>query len=298
MDETLLKKLAKPMLVCAPLIWGSTFFMIKDALDDVDALFMLAFRFTLAAVLLAAVFWRRWRDMDLVYLWQGGLLGLLMGAAYILQTFGLMGTTPGKNAFFTAVYCVIVPFLYWGVDRLRPSRFNVLAALLCIGGIGLVSWDGGIALTRGDVLTLCGGFIYACHIVAVAKFSQGRDAVLLSILQFGSAALCFAVGTAVTQGVPAGGLSPNAWLVLLYLAVFGTTIGQLFQNVGQKYTDPSSAALLLALEAPFGVMFSVAFGAETPGGLMYLGFGLIFLAVVCSETQFQFLRRGAGKAGE
>ena len=107
MDETLLKKLAKPMLVCAPLIWGSTFFMIKDALDDVDALFMLAFRFTLAAVLLAAVFWRRWRDMDLVYLWQGGLLGLLMGAAYILQTFGLMGTTPGKNAFFTAVYCVI-----------------------------------------------------------------------------------------------------------------------------------------------------------------------------------------------
>jgi len=258
----------------------------------------MAFRFGFAAVLLGLVFWKRWKTIDRSYWWRGGLLGLFMFLAYSVQNYGLMDTTPGKNAFFTAVYCVIVPFLYWGVDRLRPSRFNVLAALLCIGGIGLVSWDGGIALTRGDVLTLCGGFIYACHIVAVAKFSQGRDAVLLSILQFGSAALCFAVGTAVTQGVPAGGLSPNAWLVLLYLAVFGTTIGQLFQNVGQKYTDPSSAALLLALEAPFGVMFSVAFGAETPGGLMYLGFGLIFLAVVCSETQFQFLRRGAGKAGE
>ncbi len=158
MDETLLKKLAKPMLVCAPLIWGSTFFMIKDALDDVDALFMLAFRFTLAAVLLAAVFWRRWRDMDLVYLWQGGLLGLLMGAAYILQTFGLMGTTPGKNAFFTAVYCVIVPFLYWAVDRKRPTRWNVLAALLSVTGIGLVSWDGGgLTIAAGDVLTLCAG---------------------------------------------------------------------------------------------------------------------------------------------
>lgn len=298
MNETMMKKLAKPMIVCATLIWGSTFFILKDALDDVDLMFLMAFRFGFAAVLLGLVFWKRWKTIDRSYWWRGGLLGLFMFLAYSVQNYGLMDTTPGKNAFFTAVYCVIVPFLYWGVDRLRPSRFNVLAALLCIGGIGLVSWDGGIALTRGDVLTLCGGFIYACHIVAVAKFSQGRDAVLLSILQFGSAALCFAVGTAVTQGVPAGGLSPNAWLVLLYLAVFGTTIGQLFQNVGQKYTDPSAAALLLALEAPFGVMFSVAFGAETPGGLMYLGFGLIFLAVVCSETQFQFLRRGAGKAGE
>ena len=298
MNEAVMKKLAKPMIVCATLIWGSTFFILKDALDNVDLMFLMAFRFGFAAVLLGLVFWKRWKTIDRSYWWRGGLLGLFMFLAYSVQNYGLMDTTPGKNAFFTAVYCVIVPFLYWGVDRLRPSRFNVLAALLCIGGIGLVSWDGGIALTRGDVLTLCGGFIYACHIVAVAKFSQGRDAVLLSILQFGSAALCFAVGTAVTQGVPAGGLSPNAWLVLLYLAVFGTTIGQLFQNVGQKYTDPSSAALLLALEAPFGVMFSVAFGAETPGGLMYLGFGLIFLAVVCSETQFQFLRRGAGKAGE
>ena len=298
MNETMMKKLAKPMIVCATLIWGSTFFILKDALDNVDLMFLMAFRFGFAAVLLGLVFWKRWKTIDRSYWWRGGLLGLFMFLAYSVQNYGLMDTTPGKNAFFTAVYCVIVPFLYWGVDRLRPSRFNVLAALLCIGGIGLVSWDGGIALTRGDVLTLCGGFIYACHIVAVAKVAQGRDAVLLSSLQFGSAALCFAVGTAFTQGVPAGGLSPNAWLVLLYLAVFGTTIGQLFQNVGQKYTDPSSAALLLALEAPFGVMFSVAFGAETPGGLMYLGFGLIFLAVVCSETQFQFLRRGAGKAGE
>ena len=77
MNETMLKKLAKPMLVCAPVIWGSTFFMIKDALDDVDALFMLAFRFTLAAALLAAVFWRRWKGMDRAYVWQGAVLGLL-----------------------------------------------------------------------------------------------------------------------------------------------------------------------------------------------------------------------------
>lgn len=291
MNEAVLKKLAKPMIVCATLIWGSTFFMIKDAVDDVEPMFMLAFRFSLAAVVLAVVFWRRWKDMDLRYLWQGAVLGLLLGAAYIIQLFGLMGTTPGKNAFFTAVYCVIVPFLYWAVDRKRPSRWNVLAALLSVTGIGLVSWDGGLPLALGDVLTLIAGFFLACHIIAVAKFSGGRDIFLLTILQFAMVALMCWVGTAFTRGVPVNGLPSYAWWVLLYLAIGSTAVALLFQNVGQKYTEPASAALLLSLEAPFGVMFSVLFGAERPTPLMYLGFCVIFTAMVCSETQFKFLRK-------
>ena len=290
MNEAVLKKLAKPMIVCATLIWGSTFFIMKDTLDDVDVLFLLAFRFTLAAVLLALVFWRRWKGMDLAYLWQGGVLGLLLGGAYIIQTFGLAGTTPGKNAFFTTVYCVIVPFLHWVVDKLRPSRYNVLAAVLCVAGIGFVSWDGGLALTAGDMLTLVSGFIYACHIVAVAKFAGGRDIFLLTVIQFAACALLCWAGTVCTHGFPVGGLPARAWLVLLYLAVAATSLGLLFQNVGQKYTDPASAAVLLSLEAPFGVLFSVLFGGERPTPLMYLGFALIFTAVVCSETQFKFLR--------
>lgn len=290
MNETVLKKLAKPMIVCATLIWGTTFFIMKDALDHVDTMFLLAFRFTLAAALLAMAFWKRWRHMDLRCLWQGAVLGLFMFAAYAVQTYGLMETTPGKNAFFTAVYCVIVPFLYWVVDRLRPTRYNVLAALLCVAGIGLVSWDGGLALTMGDLLTLCSGFLYACHIVAVSKFSKEQDIFLLTVIQFAVMALCSWAGVLFTHGFPSEGLPMRAWWVLVYLAIAATSLGLLFQNVGQKYTDPSSASVLLALEAPFGVAFSVLFGAESPAPLMYLGFFLIFIAVVCSETQFRFFR--------
>ena len=291
MNENTLKKLAKPMIVLATLIWGSTFFILKDTLDDVDLMFLLAFRFTLAAGILALVFWRRWKGLDLGCVWRGGAMGALLFAAYAVQNYGLMDTTPGKNAFFTAVYCVIVHFLYWGVDKLPPTRWNVLAAVLCVAGIGLVSWDGGVSLTGGDLLTLCGGLLYACHIVAVSKFSQGRDIFLLTVLQFAVTAACCWVGTLFTRGLPVDGLPARAWWVLLYLAVAATALALLFQNVGQKYTDPSSAALLLALEAPFGVAFSVLFGAESPAPLMYLGFFLIFLAIVCSETQFKFLRR-------
>ncbi len=291
MHDNLLKKLAKPMIVAATLIWGSSFFIMKDTLDHVDTMFLLAFRFSFATVLLSLVFWKRWKGIDPSYWWRGGLMGLFLCAAYIVQTYGLKGTTPGKNAFFTAVYCVIVPFLYWAVDKKRPDRFNVLAALLCIAGIGLVSWDGGFSLNWGDWLTLICGFLYACHIIAVAKFSQGRDIVILTVIQFGAAAVICWLGTFITRGFPAEGLPARAWVSLLYLAIAATSLGLLFQNIGQKYTAPSSAALLLSLEAPFGVAFSVIFTDESPNAFMYLGFVLIFLAVICSETKFSFLKK-------
>lgn len=288
MSDVLLKKLARPLIVVATVIWGSTFFILKDTLNDVSVYFMLAFRFSVAAVVLALVFWKRWRDFDKSYLLAGGVMGTLLFLAYAVQNFGLVGTTPGKNAFFTAVYCVIVPFLYWIVNRVRPDRYNVLAAVLCLAGIGFVSWDGGFALSGGDALTLIGGLMYACHIVAVSHFSKGKDIFLLTTLQFAGVALWAWICTVFTGGLPAGGLPTRAWLVLLYLAIAATALALLFQNVGQKYTDPSSAAVLLALEAPFGVLFSIVFAGERPTASMIFGFLLIFVSIICSETKFSF----------
>ena len=297
-DASPLSRLAKPMILLATLIWGSTFFILKDTLDDVSVFFMLAFRFTLAAVILALVFRKRWKGLDKSYLAGGGLMGLLLFCAYAVQNYGLTGTTPGKNAFFTAIYCVIVPFLYWAVDRTRPDRFNVLAAVLCVAGIGFVSWDGAFSLSGGDLLTLLGGLFYACHIVVVSHFAKGRDIFILTTLQFAVVGLLAWISTGVTGGLPAGGLPSRAWLVLLYLAIAATAVALLFQNVGQKYTDPSSAAVLLSLEAPFGVAFSMAFGGERPTAAMLVGFALIFFAVVCSETKLDFLRKKPAKQAE
>ena len=98
MNETMMKKLAKPMIVCATLIWGSTFFILKDALDNVDLMFLMAFRFGFAAVLLGLVFWKRWKTIDRSYWWRGGLLGLFMFLAYSVQNYGLMDTTPDRKS--------------------------------------------------------------------------------------------------------------------------------------------------------------------------------------------------------
>ena len=103
--------LAKAALLVATLIWGSTFIIFKDAMNGLPPLFILAFRYLVATVILSAVFFKKLRLINKTYLWQGAVLGVFLAAAYIFQTYGLQGTTPGKNAFLTAVYCVLVPFV-------------------------------------------------------------------------------------------------------------------------------------------------------------------------------------------
>ena len=293
-ENSVLSKLASPLIVLATIIWGSSFVVMKSSVDVLPTFWLLAIRFSFAAIVLAVVFWKQWRLLDRQYLVGGTVMGFCLFVAYAFQTFGLEQTTSGKNAFFTAVYCVIVPFLYWAIAHRRPDRYNVLAAFLCIAGIALVSVTGenATAFNMGDILTLIGGFFFACHIVAVAKYSEGRDIFLLTTLQFASFAIFSWIGALFASPAPNPAVFDCSLIFgLAYLVIFASCGALLFQNIGQKYTAPATAAVLLSLEAPFGVFFSILFADERPTPLMFVGFALIFIAVVCSETKFSFLRK-------
>ena len=291
MNEKMMRRLAKPMLFAAAFIWGSSFFIMKDALDALPVQYLLAIRFTAGAVLLGLLCWKKWRIFTPDYLWRGAVIGGFLYLAYSVQTYGLALTTPSKNAFLTAVYCVLVPFLYWAFAGVRPDRYNVIAAVLCVAGVGLVSLTGDLTVNPGDGLTLVSAVFYASHIVAVAKVSAGKDIYLLTVFQFAFSGLYAWIGGAFTETFPAQALvRPEVVLPLVYLAVMATTAALLFQNVGQGWSDPASASVILSLESVFGVLCSVAFAGDQVSGKMLLGFALIFVAVVCSETKFSFMR--------
>ncbi len=292
MAEKWMKKLAKPMLFAAAFIWGSSFFVMKNSLDALPVQYLLALRFTTGAVLLGLLCGKHWRSLRADYLWQGAVMGVLMYLAYSVQTYGLALTTPSKNAFLTTIYCVIVPFFYWWLGGVRPDRYNLSAALLCVAGIGLVSLSGDLTVNAGDALTLASAVFYAAHMVAVSRFSQGKNVMLLTVCQFAVSALCAWVGGALTETFPAAALGDRAVVLpLLYLAVMATTVALLFQNMGQANSDPVSASVILSLESVFGVLCSVLFAHDQVTVRMGIGFAMIFAAVVCSETKLSFLRR-------
>lgn len=285
MNKKTVTAFAKLALLIATIIWGSSFFIMKNTLDSIGSFYLLAIRFSVASVLLGIIFMPRFKKTDKGYLRGGAVMGVLLGLAYAVQTIGLKFTTPGKNAFLTASYCLMVPFLYWAVAKRKPDKYNIFAAVVCIAGIGFVSLgsgEGGVNI--GDLLTLASGFFYACHIIAVNKAAEGRDIILLTVIQFITSAVMFWLCGALTESFPHE-IQKEMVVSLAYLGVMCTAAALLLQNIGQKFTPPSQASLILSLEAVFGVAFSVAFADEHLTPQLIFGFGLIFVALVVSEVK-------------
>ena len=277
-------------LIGCTFLWGTSFVVLKSALDDMPTLWILAIRFSGAALLMMLFGIRRLRDLDFGY-WKGGaVMGTLLAAAYIIQTYGLLYTTPGKTAFLTATYCVLVPFLWWLFRRQKPERSNLIAALICFVGIGLVSLQEHLTVNPGDLITIFCGLFYGLHIIATSLNAENRDPVLLSMVQFlTAAALCFLLaplGAPFPAHVPA-----DTWIRILYLCVMCTGVCFLLQTIGQKYTPPNEVAIFLTLESVFGAAISVLFFHEKLTLQVFCGFVLIFLAVLISETKPAFFHK-------
>lgn len=279
--------LPKLALFSAAFIWGSSFFIMKNTVDIYPPFFVISFRVTVSFIFLSIIFWKKYREINFDYLWKGAVIGFFLFMGYCSQTIGITDTTPGKNAFLTAIYCVIVPFLFWIVDKSKPDIYNFMAAIICIAGIGMVSLTGNFTIGFGDAYTLVGGFLFASHIVAVAKLGKGKDAIIITILQFGYASIFSWIAGLTLEPFPPE-WSMDSLGVFIYLSVVVTAIAFLFQNIGQKYTHPSAAAIILSLESVFGVLFSVIFYKEQLTLRLIIGFILIFAAVIISETKLSF----------
>ena len=285
------KRLAFAALIAMTFIWGTSFVILKNTLESISTLYILAVRFTGAALIMAVFGAREWRKADRKYLIGGALMGACMFVAYVFQTYGLVYTTPGKNAFLTTTYCVIVPFLCWLIRGRKPDGWNIAAAVLCVIGVGLISLDAKLSVNKGDILTVICGLFYALHIIVSAAYVRGRSVILLTAVQFGTAAVLSWISAVMFAPAPSGAPA-SAWLSVAYLCIMCTAVCFGLQAFGQKYSPPSQTAVIMTLESVFGAAISVVFFNEKLTLKIFLGFAAMFIAVLISETKLSFLRRG------
>ncbi|MCD7892441.1 MAG: DMT family transporter [Erysipelotrichaceae bacterium] len=287
-------KLKGPLyLLTAALIWGSSFIVMKNAVDFITPAILLLIRFIIASFILSMLFFKQIISFSKDKIIGCLLTGFCLYIAYYVQTWGLAYTTPGKNAFLTAVYCAIVPFLSWLIDQQRPSLYHFIAAFICVLGIGFVSLDN-FSIQIGDLLTLIAGFLYAIHIMMTQHFSKDVDGKAFTTFQFyGATLLAFVFSLFFEDLSIIKTIQPTIFLQIFYLAFFATAITMLCQTLGQKYTNECYASLILSLESVFGVIFSIIFYHEVLTLKMFIGFTFIFIAIVISQTQLSFLRRSA-----
>ena len=280
------------LLTLSTLIWGTTFLLLKNTLDSLPVMFVLFARFFTSAAVLFALFSKRLLKMSKRTLRNGLRLGVVLATAYLFQTYGLKGVTPGENAFLTSTYTVMVPFMGWIAFRRRPDAYSFIAAALCIVGIGCVAFYDGVNVTVGigQILTLVCAVFYGLQIIIISASGETDDPICLLFVQLLVVGCVCGVGTlAFEVGRAPMSFEKDSVLCLVYLTLIGTLVAQGGQLIGQKYVSASHASLLLSFESVFGLLFSVLFGTERLTLVSCIGFALVFLSVIVSETKLQFL---------
>lgn len=277
-------------LLLVAIIWGSSFVVIKNALDYINPVYILVLRFALSSVLMAFVFWKRFRKINKEDIKAGAIIGFFLFLAFLTQTIGLKYTTVSKQAFITASYVVIVPFFYWGITKKKPDIYEFVAAILCLIGIGLLSLEEGLSINLGDGLTMVCAVFFALHIISIEYFAKDHDPIILTIVQFAVAAILSFIVVLIFN-IKLGSFGKEVGFSILYVAVVSTLIAFGIQNVAQKYTSSTHTAIILSMESVFGSIFSVLLLGDKLTVKLFLGCLIVLLSILTAETKWNFLRK-------
>lgn len=277
----------KALMVVATAIWGLGTVVVKSTVEDLTPAWIVGIRFFAAGLLLGLIMAPKVkRRLDASHIKTGAVLGILLFLSYWTNTLGLTDTTASNSAFLTTFYVIIIPFMNWVITKRRPTRFTLIAAILCLTGLGFVAYGGGsgFSLRFGDLVTLGSAVFLSLHVIATAQVAEGHSVTVLTIVQF-----LVAGSIGVLMGAIAGPMpdfpsfSAETWMSLAFLAAFASCVALLLQNLGVAHTEPVQASLFLSLESVFGVLFAVILLGEMPTSATYLGFVLIFAGIMFSE---------------
>lgn len=277
-------------LLLTAMIWGSALVAQSVSMDLIGPFTFQCMRSILGALVLLpviAVFSRREdgaagaaggrRDQ-----WVGGLLcGCVFFVAGSLQQIGLCYTSPGKAGFITALYIVLVPIA--GIFFGKRAGWNVwTGVLLALVGLYLLCVTESLSIGLGDLLVFFSSIAFAAHILVIDHYSPKVDGVKLSCMQFAVNAVLSGVGMLLFEQ-PSPGAIAACWLPICYTGILSCGLAYTLQIIGQKYTDPTIASLLLSLESVFSVLFGWLLLREGLSLRELAGCVLMFAAIMLAQ---------------
>jgi drug/metabolite transporter (DMT)-like permease len=241
-------------LMAIAAIWGSAFLSMKGTLERLDVNSFLAWRFTIATLLLIAIRPSVLKKIDLPFLKKGVILGLFLSSGYIFQSFGLTLTTVSNTGFITGLYVVLTPIVAAVILRKNITLVEWFAVLVATVGLALLSFNG-FKFGIGEFLVLVSALLFAFHIVGLGEWSKGLDTYALTVLQLGTCALVTFIASFKSgfKAPPDSGV----WFSIIYTAIFATALAFIVQTWAQSFIAPSTVAVILAAEVVFAAGFGI-----------------------------------------
>ncbi len=260
-------------------VWGGSFVIMKDSLEQQDVYSFLSSRFLLASLLMFLYRPNVFKGLNSKFIRRAILAGLLLGGGYIFQTLGLAKTTVSNTGFITGLYLIFTPLISLAILKRHVLPIQWAAVVIATAGLFLISYNG-ISIGLGETLVLISAFLYGAHFVALGEWSDGGNTYALTLIQI------MTVGALATICALINGyqIAPNGavWLSILFTAFFATFLAFLVQTKAQSVMSATAASVLLAMETPFALIFGLTFHDDpltiriiTGGGMVMIAMGLV-----------------------
>ena len=276
-------KLAPWALLTVSAAWGFAFVVMKDAIDRQTVNNFLFSRFVLAVVVMLLI-----RPQCIKYFTKDLLLrasaaGLFLGGGYILQTLGLKRTDVAITGFITGLYVVFTPLIAAVILRARITLFTWVCVGIATIGLGLLSLKGW-AIGDGELLVLASAFAFAAHIIALGKWSSGRDAYAMTVVQLAMCAVLSGFASLFEGGYQ---LPPDrgVWATVIFTAVVCTAVAFVIQTWSQAHMSTTKVAVILTMEVVFAALFAILFGGESLTPQKAIGGVLVVIAMFAIVTK-------------
>lgn len=245
---------------------------------------ILAVRFLLAALLLAAIFQRRLRHLSLRTAGRGAAIGTAFFATMALEMLALTGASSSTVSFLENTAIVFVPVAMALMGRRLPLRSSGIACAVALAGVGLLTLGGsaGSDSPAGALLGLGSGLAYTVAIIVTARLSREDDALLLGIVQVAVMGL-LSLGATLAFEKPALPSSAVEWEAIAVLVVVCTGFGFTLQPVAQSRVSADDAALLCALSPLVAAILGAVFLAEPVTAPRLAGMALIAASMLATS---------------
>lgn len=280
--------IASGLLVLTAAIWGFAFVAQRVGSGYVGAFTFNGVRFALGAVSLLPIIYITSRNnidgqaagFPVI---PGIACGTVLFIASTLQQIGVSETTAGKAGFITGFYIVLVPLL--GIFMKRTVGRNIwIGVVLALSGLYLLSVNGRLSISRGDLLVLIGAFFFAVHILIIDRFAVKIDPLKLSFMQFLTCSALSCISALIFEDAPFSGVIQAA-VPILYGGIGSVGIAYTLQVVAQKDARPSHAAIIMSLEAAFGSLGGLIILHENLGPRGYAGCALMLSGMIISQIK-------------
>jgi len=252
-------KIAPWALLAVSASWGMAFVVMKDAIERQSVNNFLFTRFLLAVLVMLALKPSVVKKFDRDLVITASSAGVFLGLGYIFQTLGLARTGAAITGFVTGLYVVITPLLAYFFLKEKLNKLTWGCVFLATIGLGLLSIRG-FSVGIGEMLVLASAFFFGAHIIALGKWSSGRDVYAMTVVQLAMCALLSGIAS-----IPEGYSAPpdtGVWAVVIFTAVVCTAVAFVVQTWSQAHMTTTKVAVILTMEVVFAAVFAMIFGGE------------------------------------